>query len=56
MMAGNTIRALWPITLLAVDYDGMSTVEYSVASDYTPVAEGNTTTQGRVRTSPAAWS
>src|ERR1700758_5050456 len=27
-----------------------------VASDYIPVAEGNTTTHGRVRTSPAAWS
>ena len=36
MMVGNKIRVLWArLTLLAVDDDGMSTVEYSTVLDYT---------------------
>ena len=35
-MVGNKIRVLWArLTLLAVDDDGMSTVEYSTGSVYT---------------------
>jgi len=35
-MVGNMIRVLRaPMTLLAVDEAGMSTVEYSIVSDYT---------------------
>jgi hypothetical protein len=33
MMVGNKIRALWTrLTLLAVDDDGMSTVEYAIGT------------------------
>jgi hypothetical protein len=33
MMVGNTIRALWArLTLLVVDDDGMSTVEYAIGT------------------------
>jgi len=33
MMVGNKIRALWArLTLLAVDEDGMSTVEYAIGT------------------------
>ena len=35
-MVGNKIRALWArLTLLAVDDDGMSTVEYAMTRYYT---------------------
>jgi hypothetical protein len=37
MMIATKIRALWArMSLLAVDDDGMSTVEYSTVSVYTP--------------------
>jgi hypothetical protein len=33
MMVGNKIRVLWArLTLLAVDDDGMSTVEYAIGT------------------------
>jgi len=36
MVVASKIRALWArLTLLVVDDDGMSTVEYSVVADYT---------------------
>jgi hypothetical protein len=36
-MVGNKIRVLWSrLTWLAVDDDGMSTVEYASDSVYTP--------------------
>ena len=36
MVVGSKMRALWArLTLLVVDDDGMSTVEYSIDSVYT---------------------
>ena len=44
-MLGNKIRVLWArLVLLAVDDDGMSTVEYAIDPLYTPIGTPATCT------------